>query len=65
MSRGKTGKREIGEVCKGPLASKIDLFLTDMARNGFGGTVLIAEGDDVVLNRFDYKAIYSNSNPSA
>ena len=51
MSRGKTGKREIGEVCKGPLASKIDLFLTDMARNGFGGTVLIAEGDDVVLNK--------------
>jgi len=51
MVKGKKERTKIGEVCKGSLASKIDFLLTDMAKNGFGGTVLIAEGDDVILNK--------------
>ncbi|MBW1933904.1 MAG: serine hydrolase [Deltaproteobacteria bacterium] len=51
MSRREIGKQGGGEVCKGPLALRIDRLLADMTRRGFGGTVLVAEKDGVILNR--------------
>jgi CubicO group peptidase (beta-lactamase class C family) len=53
-----------GEIVKGGLGAKLDLYLTRITPFGFAGAVLVAKGDEIVLNKGYGLAIRPENTPN-